>query len=145
MLELHERFSRDDPDPELLAQLARQRRLMSLASTAFATRKLPEAGHWTIGRATIEQHLATGILDKRSNDVDAPTIGHDERHYKRPWQCLNFFPDPQGHGWFLPTLGSPRTKGATGSAGGGVTPSGARAPGGGAAAGAAVNDGAAAC
>ncbi len=94
VLEPHERLGLDDADTELFVKLAGQRVLATLPSIALAARKLPESGHRPTGRPLPEQHVPAGVLNQRSYDIDARAVSH----YKRPWQCLYFFPEPHGHG-----------------------------------------------
>jgi len=101
MGELEEGLGRDDIDVDLLGKLPAKRREAVLAGVALPARELPRARHMLVPRALRDQNTAAIVANDADQNVnrfgaDRPRAGRDQ--LRRPWQCLYFLPDPQGHG-----------------------------------------------
>src|SRR5487761_720609 len=120
MCQPHHRTRVEHHDTELFVQLGRQSGLLRLARRDLAAGKLPPAGH-VLARGTLgDEHSPEGIRQSRRHDQNGPArLGHSTLD-RAPWQCLYFFPEPQGQGSLRPILRSPRTKVPWASGGGGA-------------------------
>src|SRR5262249_3702966 len=113
MCEAHEWSARFDRHAELLMKLPCERLRLRFARGDLAARELPASGHVFAGRPLGDQHPTFTVIQRRRDDQNPSTLDN------APWQCLYFFPDPQGQGSLRPILRSPRTKVPCASAGGG--------------------------
>src|SRR5450432_1972175 len=109
---------------EFFAKLALKRCALALVAVDLAAGKLPAPGHVLACRPLGDEHLAVCVVERRGHHEDALAGDARKPLQSVPWQCLNFLPEPHGHGSLRPTLRSSRTKGVAGTASRAGTPGG---------------------
>lgn|SRR5581483_2868556 len=109
MPEAHERATCRDLNTKLFPELTREGFSLRFTGGHFAAWKLPAPGHVLTWRALGNQNAAVAMIERGGHDEQCGLNRAYSTLVSVPWQCLNFFPEPQGQSSLRPTLRSPRT------------------------------------
>ena len=107
VVQRHELTALSHVHTQFFLKLPRKRSRIGFSRRNFSTWKLPTARHVFTGGTFGDQDASLRIVERGGDHADRAS----NRAYSAnvPWQCLNFLPDPHGHGSLRPTLRSPRT------------------------------------